>query len=155
MHGMDVSKMKTISYTPNMFIPGIYTAGTMPDCPSNLHMFAWNDTLGCWMQSDGTLWSPTKSRLTETAAGITDASGNYTYTFVNTYTVAPNVQPVINNQANQNQGFRITALSTTSVTVKVEEQAAIAVGLIGLTVRLGVSTNVVGSRVSILVVETQ
>lgn len=136
-----------------MFLPGTYSPGSMPDAALNFKMLAWDTTFACWMESDGSQWRPTKSKLVETFNGNTDASGNVTFTFAYTYSTIPNVQPVITNQLSQNQSFRITSISTTAVTIKVEEQAAINVGLIGLIVRLGNSTNVLGANVAVLVTE--
>lgn len=81
----------------------------------------------------------------ETSSGTTNASGVYTFTFANTYSVAPNVQANIIN-GTDTQIIRIGTPSTTSVTVTVRNRTDV-VGL------LPSWSNVNGATVDIIITE--
>lgn len=81
----------------------------------------------------------------ETSSGTTNASGTYTFTFANTYSVAPNVQANIIN-GTDTQIIRIGTPSTTSVTVTVRNRTDV-VGL------LPSWSNVNGATVDIIITE--
>lgn len=81
----------------------------------------------------------------ETSSGTTNASGQYTFTFAQTYSVAPNVQANIIN-GTDSQIIRISTPSTTAVTVTVRNRTDV-VGL------LPSWSNVNGANVDVLVTE--
>lgn len=90
------------------------------------------------------------SRRIETFHGTTNASGDYTATFSpGAYPTVPAVDAIIRVPPNSRQSVRITALSTTSVTVKVEERGVLSV--LGLDVLAGSPTNVNGANVIVTI----
>jgi hypothetical protein len=86
-----------------------------------------------------------QAKKRETSSGTTNASGTYTFTFAQTYSVAPNVQANIIN-GTDTQIIRIGTPSTTSVTVTVRNRTDV-VGL------LPTWSNVNGASVDIIVTE--
>lgn len=84
-------------------------------------------------------------KQSEKSSGTTNGSGTYTFTFANTYSVAPNVQANIIN-ATDPQIIKIGVPTTTSVTVTVRNR----VDVLGL---LPSWANVNGALVDILVTE--
>lgn len=84
-------------------------------------------------------------KKSENKSGATNSSGNFTFTFSNIYTVAPNVQANIIN-ASDTQIIKIGTPTTTGVTVTVRNRTDV-VGL------LPTWSNVNGASVDILVTE--
>ena len=143
--------METNTFTPNQFLPGSYTPQTMPDPAQNVRLFCYDSSLQCWMQSDGVQWRQTKNKLIETFSLMSNATGDVSATYTNTYTQIPHVNLQLVNQANQNQGVRLVTSTLTGFTAKVEEQATASV--LSVTVRVGTSTNLTNAIVTALIVE--
>lgn len=104
----------------------------------------------------GTVTVDTKGRVTSgkrqlTYRGITDVNGAYIVTFGTAFSVAPNVQASINNQASTNQFIRVSNVTTTGFTINVYQRSAVT--LLSIEVLLAATTNVVGASVDVLVTE--
>jgi hypothetical protein len=84
--------------------------------------------------------------------GTTNASGNYTATFSPTFSVPPNIQANIVNQASTNQFIKITSIDVNGFTVNVFQRGSVT--LLGVEVLLAATTNVSGATVHVLVSET-
>jgi len=84
-----------------------------------------------------------------TRSGVTDATGTYAFTFQNPYTVAPNVQASITNQANANQSIRVTSVTASGYTINVYQRNVVT--LLGVEVLLGAVVPVQGATVDVLV----
>lgn len=88
---------------------------------------------------------PAAAKRQETYSGPTNASGNYTVTFVPAYAAAPNIQANIIGGSNT-QTIKITSISTTGFTVNVTNRADV-VGL------LPSYSNVTGASVDVVITE--
>lgn len=88
-------------------------------------------------------------RKVETFLGTTNASGDLVITFANTYSTAPDVQAQIFPSTTANQFVRITAISTTGCTIRVEQRSAVT--LLAVEVLLAAVTAVNGASVSVQV----
>lgn len=95
--------------------------------------------------------NPSIAGLPVTYSGITNAAGQYSFTFQNAYTKSPNVQAnviggndkttvVVNRTA---AGFTVTAYQRSAVTI------------LGLEVLLAATTPLVGSQVDVLVTASE
>jgi len=87
----------------------------------------------------------TTAKRQETYSGTTNASGQYTVVFSNSYSVAPNIQANIIG-APDNQNIRITSIGTTGFTVTVRNRTDV-VGL------LPTWSNVNGASVDVLITQ--
>lgn len=77
------------------------------------------------------------TRRIETYSGTTNGSGDYAVTFGVAYPSAPAVAVEIKNPTTNRQTYRITSITTTGFTVRVEERASatvLGIDLLGLTV---------------------
>lgn len=83
--------------------------------------------------------------------GVTNASGEFTVLFAEPYLVTPSAYPVQLPTSFSNRTVRITALSTTGFTVKVEQRSS--VNLLGIDVLLSATTNVNSANVAVLVIK--
>lgn len=90
----------------------------------------------------------TALRRVETFLGTTDASGNITITFANTYTTAPDVQPQIVG-GTFNQFVRIVSVSTTQAVIQVAQRNTAT--LLSIEVLLGTTVVVSGASVTVQV----
>jgi len=90
-----------------------------------------------------------------TMSGVTDASGNFTYAFPNSYTLPPNIQA--NPITTDNKVFlTIQSITTTGFTVKVERRNTLLSGLLGnVEILLATTTPVVGASVDVLITSKQ
>lgn len=118
-------KFNIPSGTTSQYVRGNGTLATFPSIP---------DTTGL--------------RKPETFRGNTNASGLYTITFANTYSVAPDVQPQMIG-GNFNQFVRVVSISTTQAVIQVAQRSAVTV--LAVEVLLAATTNVNGADVSVLV----
>lgn len=145
--------METSSYSRSYVIPGDYTTATMPDATLNKGMFCWNSDspFNCYMESDGTVWKATSQATTATYNGNTNASGDYTVTFPATKAQIPHVNPSLYPTNNAAMICRLTAVSTTGFTVKVEQRSSL--NVLGIDLLSFAVTNVSGQPVRVLVVD--
>lgn len=84
---------------------------------------------------DGNTWNPsTGGRAMYAATGVSDASGNVTFTFpVGLFAVAPVAASAVNTAITDLTECRMTAISNVSATFNVRRSPAITVALLGLT----------------------
>lgn len=87
-------------------------------------------------------------RKVETFLGTTDASGNFTITFANTYTTPPDVQPQIIG-GTFNQSVRVVSVSNTGCVVQAAQRNLVT--LLSVEVLLGATVNLVGASVTVQV----
>lgn len=87
-------------------------------------------------------------RKVETFLGTTDASGNFTITFANTYTTPPDVQPQIIG-GTFNQSVRVVSVSNTGCIVQAAQRNLVT--LLSVEVLLGATVNLVGASVTVQV----
>lgn len=87
-------------------------------------------------------------RKVETFLGTTDALGNYTITFANTYTTPPDVQPQIVGGL-FSQFVRIVSVSNTQAVIQAAQRSTATV--LGLEVLLGATTAITGASISVQV----
>lgn len=85
-------------------------------------------------------------RRVETFLGTTDASGNITITFANTYTTAPDVQPQIIG-GTFNQMIRVVSVSTTGCVIQVAQRNSVT--LLSVEVLLAATIPVSGASVTV------
>jgi len=78
------------------------------------------------------------------ASGNTNSSGDVSFTFSPAFAVAPHVDITITPQSNVNHKARLTAVSTTGCTVRVEVQNQAFLSLLGLDI-LGAGVTVVNA----------
>lgn len=88
----------------------------------------------------------------ETLTGTTNSGGLVTLTYANTYAIAPHITPTI-ILGSELERVRITAHTTTAVTLKVEAQNKAFLSLLGLDVLSAGTTAVNGRTVQVLVTE--
>jgi hypothetical protein len=91
------------------------------------------------------------SKPQQTYSGTTDVNGNYAVTFGSAYSVAPNIQANIVNQANANQFIQIVSVSTTGFTVNAYSRGILTI--LGIDVLGGTVSNVNGAAVDVLITE--
>lgn len=87
-------------------------------------------------------------RKTETFLGTTDASGNFTITFANTYTTPPDIQPQLIG-GTFNQMVRVVSVTTTGCVVQAAQRNLVT--LLSIEVLLGATVNLVGASVTVQV----
>lgn len=90
----------------------------------------------------------TGMRKVETFLGTSDASGNYTITFANTYTTPPDVQPQLIG-GTFNQMVRVVSVSNTGCVVQAAQRNLVT--LLSVEVLLGATVNLVGASISVQV----
>lgn len=87
-------------------------------------------------------------RKVETFLGISDASGNYTITFANTYTTPPDVQPQLIG-ATFNQMVRVVSVSNTGCVINAAQRNLVT--LLSIEVLLGATVVLAGASISVQV----
>jgi hypothetical protein len=104
------------------------------------------------LQSDGTRWivAPTASRRVFSSSGVSDASGNVTFTFTPAFSVVPNVVQGVQTAVTDVTEARITALTTSSCTVNVRRAPSVVI--LGISV-LQVPQPLVGATVHLHAIE--
>lgn len=86
-------------------------------------------------------------------SGTTNASGDVSFTFSPAFAVAPHIDATITPQTNVNHKCRLTAVSTTGCTIRVESQNQAFLSLLGIDVLSAAVTAVSGATVSITATE--
>lgn len=86
-------------------------------------------------------------------SATTSAGGDAVFTFSPAFSVAPHIDATITPQSNVNHKCRLTAVSTTGCTVRVESQNQAFLSLLGLDVLSAAVTVVSGATVSITATE--
>jgi hypothetical protein len=125
--------------------------GSLTNKP-NLFSGAYSDLTGKPSLFSGSYTDLTnKPKIPVPYSGTSNASGVYTVTFAQAYSVAPNIQANIVNQSATNQFIRITSISTTGFTVNVFQRNSI--NLLGTDVLLFSTANVSGASVDVLITE--
>lgn len=137
-------KYNTPTGTTAQYIRGdgtLATFPTIPTVPTNISSFT-NDS--------GYLTNAvlTGYRKVETFLGTSDANGNVTITFANTYTTPPDVQPQIIG-GTFNQSVRVVSISTTGCVVQAAQRNLVT--LLSIEVLLGATVNLVGASVTVQV----
>lgn len=87
-------------------------------------------------------------RKVETFLGTSDANGNVTITFANTYATPPDVQPQIVG-GTFNQSVRVVSVSTTGCVVQAAQRNVVT--LLSVEVLLGATVNLAGASVTVQV----
>lgn len=135
------TKLNTPTGTTSQYVRGDGSLGTTPVVPTNVSAFT-NDA------NYLTANSLVGLRKVETFLGTTDASGNLTITFVNTYTTPPDIQPQIIG-GTFNQMVRVTSVTNTGCVVQAAQRNVVT--LLGLEVLLGATVNLAGASVTVQV----
>lgn len=130
--------------SPNQYLRGdgsLATFPAIPTVPTNVSAFT-NDS--------GYLTSAvlTGYRKVETFLGTSDASGNVTITFANTYATPPDVQPQIIG-GTFNQSVRVVSVSNTGCVVQAAQRNVVT--LLSIEVLLGATVNLAGASVTVQV----
>lgn len=138
------AKFNTPVGSTNQYVRGDGTLATfpvIPTVPTNVSAFT-NDS--------GYLTNAvlTGYRKVETFLGTSDASGNITITFANTYSTPPDVQPQIIG-GTFNQSVRVVSVSTTGCVVQAAQRNVVT--LLSVEVLLGATVNLVGASVTVQV----
>jgi len=138
------AKFNTPVGSTNQYVRGDGTLATfpvIPTVPTNVSAFT-NDS--------GYLTNAvlTGYRKVETFLGTSDASGNITITFANTYSTPPDVQPQIIG-GTFNQSVRVVSVSTTGCVVQAAQRNVVT--LLSVEVLLGATVNLAGASVTIQV----
>ena len=102
---------------------------------------------------DGTTRTISGGRRVFSATGTTNASGDVTFNFGTAFAAAPVVSVAFQGAASQSPvDYRITAISTTSVTINVRQSLATVIALLGLTL-LAASAPLSGATIHVIAVE--
>lgn len=137
---------------PTTFAPSAHNQAwsTITSTPTTLAGYGITDAYPLASNPSGYLTSVSLAglRKTETFLGTTDASGNYTITFANTYSTAPDVQPQIIG-GTFNQSVRVVSVSTTGCVVQAAQRNLVT--LLSIEVLLGATVNLVGASVTVQV----
>lgn len=138
------AKFNTPVGSTNQYVRGDGTLATfpaIPTIPTNISAFT-NDS--------GYLTNAvlTGYRKVETFLGTSDANGNITITFANTYSTPPDVQPQIIG-GTFNQSVRVVSVSTTGCVVQAAQRNVVT--LLSVEVLLGATVNLAGASVTVQV----
>lgn len=135
---------------PTTFTPSAHNQAwsTITSTPTTLSGYGIIDAYPLLTNPSGYLTSTSIAglRKTETFLGTTDASGNFTITFANTYATAPDVQPQIIG-GTFNQMVRVVSVSTTGCVVQAAQRNLVT--LLSIEVLLGATVNLVGASVTV------
>lgn len=137
-------KFNTPTGTTSQYIRGdgsLVTFPAIPTVPTNISAFT-NDS--------GYLTNAvlTGYRKVETFLGTSDANGNVTIIFTNTYSTPPDVQPQIIG-GTFNQSVRVVSVSTTGCVVQAAQRNVVT--LLSVEVLLGATVNLAGASVTVQV----
>ena len=137
-------KYNTPTGTTIQYVRGdgtLATFPTIPTVPTNVSAFT-NDS--------GYLTNAvlTGYRKVETFLGTSDASGNLTITFANTYATPPDIQPQIIG-GTFNQSVRVVSVSTTGCVVQAAQRNVVT--LLSVEVLLGATVNLAGASITVQV----
>lgn len=159
-------KFNTPSGSTTQYIRGDGSLATFPTIPTvNYPVTSVNSKTGAVVLStsdvtEGTNLYYTNTRVqsylssqgfrkVETFLGTTNASGDLVITFTNTYSTAPDVQAQIFPSTTANQIIRVTSVTTTGCTIRVEQRNAVT--LLAVEVLLAAVVPVNGASVSVQV----
>lgn len=112
------------------------------DVTEGTNLYYTNTRVQSYLSSQG-------FRKVETFLGTTNASGDLVITFANTYSTAPDVQAQIFPSTTANQIIRVTSVTTTGCTIRVEQRNAVT--LLAIEVLLAAVVPVNGASVSVQV----
>lgn len=138
------AKFNTPTGSTTQYVRGdgsLATFPAIPTIPTNVSAFT-NDS------GYLTTASLTGYRKVETFLGTSDANGNVTITFANTYSTPPDIQPQIIG-GTFNQSVRVVSVSTTGCVVQAAQRNLVT--LLAVEVLLGATVNLVGASVTIQV----
>ena len=138
------AKLNTPSGSITQYIRGDGTLAifpAIPTVPTNVSAFT-NDS--------GYLTNAVLAgyRKVETFLGTSDANGNFTITFANTYSSPPDIQPQIIG-GTFNQQVRVVSVSTTGCVVQAAQRNVVT--LLNIEVLLGATVNLVGASITVQV----
>lgn len=135
---------------PTTFTPSAHNQAwsTITSTPTTLAGYGVTDAYPLASNPAGYLTSVSLAgfRKTETFLGTTDASGNLTITFANTYTTPPDVQPQVIG-GTFNQMVRVVSVTNTGCVVQAAQRNLVT--LLSVEVLLGATVNLVGASVSV------
>jgi len=137
---------------PTTFTPSVHNQAwsTITSTPTTLSGYGITDAYPLSSNPSGYLTSASLSsyRKTETFLGTTDANGNFTITFANTYSTPPDVQPQIIG-GTFNQSIRVVSVTNTGCVVQAAQRNLVT--LLSVEVLLGATVNLVGASVTVQV----
>lgn len=116
-------------------------------------LVAWDDLKGAKGDQGTPGNNGADAKRVVVASGTTNASGDVSFTFSPAFAAAPHVDATITPQTNVNHKCRVTAVSTTGCTVRVESQNQAFLSLLGIDVLSAAVTAVSGATVSITATE--
>lgn len=93
------------------------------------------------------------ARRVVVSQGTTNASGDAVFAFSPAFAVAPHIDPTITPQSDANHKCRVTAVSSSGCTIRVESQNQAFLSLLGIDVLSAAVTAVSGATVSITATE--
>lgn len=125
-----------------------HTISDVTGLQSSLDSKASTASLSGYATTGALTTATTGLRKVETFLGTTDASGNFTITFANTYTTPPDVQPQIIG-GTFNQSVRVVSVSNTGCVVQAAQRNLVT--LLSVEVLLGATVNLVGASVTVQV----
>ena len=115
---------------------------------SALSGYALTSSLSTYATSSQLTSATSGMRKVETFLGTSDAGGNFTITFANTYTTPPDVQPQI-VAGTFNQQVRVASVSNTGCVVQAAQRNVVT--LLSVEVLLGATVNLVGASITVQV----
>jgi hypothetical protein len=139
-----ITKFNVPSGTTAQYIRGDGSLSTFPSIP------VVPTAVSAFTNDVGYLTTATLNgyRKVETFLGTTDASGNFTITFANTYSTPPDVQPQIIG-GTFNQSVRVVSVTNTGCVVQAAQRNLVT--LLSVEVLLGATVNLVGASVTVQV----
>jgi hypothetical protein len=114
---------------PLIIIPGQFMFATLPPAIDNKLYLAYATDIngGSYCVSDGIVWRPVDMKRIEAYSGTTDASGNFSVTYLVPYNTIPYVGPSTYPNADATTRVRVTASSTTGFTVHTEKNSTVTI----------------------------
>lgn len=138
------TKFNTPAGSTNQYVRGDGTLATFPAIPTvPTNVSAFTNDIGYITST-----SLNGYRKVETFLGTSDANGNVTITFANSYATPPDVQPQIIG-GTFNQSVRVVSVSTTGCVVQAAQRNVVT--LLSVEVLLGATVNLAGASVTVQV----
>jgi hypothetical protein len=125
-----------------------HTISDITGLQSSLDSKASTASLSGYATTGALATATTGLRKVETFLGTTDASGNLTITFANTYTTPPDIQPQIIG-GTFNQSVRVVSVSNSGCVLQAAQRNLVT--LLSIEVLLGATVNLVGASVTVQV----
>lgn len=140
----------SLTGTPTSFSPSAHThqISDVTGLQAALDSKVSSASLSGYATTTALTSATTGIRKVETFLGTTDASGNFTITFINTYTTPPDVQPQIIG-GTFNQTVRVVSVTNTGCVVQAAQRNVVT--LLSVEVLLGATVNLAGANVSVQV----